>query len=66
MPVESQLRKFMAFLWDERLTITAGTGENNMSGISEWMKENKMNERNKGDGFAGAAALCYVTSWEVM
>lgn len=56
----------MAFQWDESLTITAGTRENNMSDISEPMKENKMNERNKGDGFAGVAALCYITSWEVV
>lgn len=66
MPVKSQRRKCMRFLWDERLTIKAGTGENNMSGISERMKESETNEGNEGDGFVGVAALCYVTSREVM
>lgn len=66
MPPKSHHRKCMAFLWDEGLTIKGGAGENNMSGISEWMKESETSEEKGGDGFVGMAALCYATSWEVM
>lgn len=67
MPPKSQHRKCIGFLRDEGLTIRGGTGEkNNMSGISERMKESETSEGNGGDGFVGMAALCCATSWEVM
>lgn len=65
-PRESQHLKCMAFLRDEGLTISGDTGENNMSGISERMKESETSEGNGGDGFVGMAVLCYASSWEVM
>lgn len=57
MPAKSQLQKCMAILWNEGLTIKGGTGENNMSGISERMKESETSEEYRGDGFVGMASL---------
>ena len=38
----------MPFLWDEGLTIKRGAGENNMSGISERMKESETSRGETG------------------
>lgn len=67
MPAKSHHQKCMTFLWDEGLTIKRGAGENNMSGISEWMKESETSGGKRGWWLCwnGSLVLCNLLGGDV-